>query len=496
MAMARIFEYCQTLPFLYSLAAVFFLIFLKRFVLWGRKIGSTTLPTVPVVPGLPIVGNLLQLKEKKPHKTTGASTVVVLNSPPTAKEAMVTRFSSISTKNLSNALKTLTIDKSVVATSDYNEFHKMAKRFLLRNTLGSNAQRRHRHHRETMIENISSQFHVLLKEDPLRPVNFREIFESELYGLAMKQALGEDVQSIYVEELGTTLSRKEMYKILVIDMMAGIIEFNRIEAIASSFAGIEISARIEMSIQQKLFKMMTVMNALIKEQIKRIDSVEEVNCYLSYLLSEAKTLTKEQITMLVWETIAESADTTLVTTEWAMYQLAKDPTRQDRLYDEMRKVCGCNKVKEENLSQLRYLDAVFHETLRKHSPTPLVPLRHVHEDTQIGGYYIPAGSKIAVNIYGCNMDKNHWGNPEEWNPERFMDEKYDPLDIYKTMAFGAGKRACAGSLQAIFLICVTIGRLVQEFEWRLNDGEEEKVDTVGLTSQKLHPLFAMLKPRE
>ncbi|XP_052883447.1 ent-kaurene oxidase, chloroplastic-like [Gossypium arboreum] len=418
---------------------------------------------------------------------TGASTVVVLNSPPTAKEAMVTRFSSISTKNLSNALKTLTIDKSVVATSDYNEFHKMAKRFLLRNTLGSNAQRRHRHHRETMIENISSQFHVLLKEDPLRPVNFREIFESELYGLAMKQALGEDVQSIYVEELGTTLSRKEMYKILVIDMMA---------AIASSFAGIEISARIEMSIQQKLFKMMTVMNALIKEQIKRIDSVEEVNCYLSYLLSEAKTLTKEQITMLVWETIAESADTTLVTTEWAMYQLAKDPTRQDRLYDEMRKVCGCNKVKEENLSQLRYLDAVFHETLRKHSPTPLVPLRHVHEDTQIGGYYIPAGSKIAVNIYGCNMDKNHWGNPEEWNPERFMDEKYDPLDIYKTMAFGAGKRACAGSLQAIFLICVTIGRLVQEFEWRLNDGEEEKVDTVGLTSQKLHPLFAMLKPRE
>ncbi|XP_016667512.1 ent-kaurene oxidase, chloroplastic [Gossypium hirsutum] len=239
------------------------------------------------------------------------------------------------------------------------------------------------------------------------------------------------------------------------------------------------------------------MNALIKEQIKRIDSVEEVNCYLSYLLSEAKTLTKEQITMLVWETIAESADTTLVTTEWAMYQLAKDPTRQaDRLYDEMRKVCGCNKVKEENLSQLRYLDAVFHETLRKHSPTPLVPLRHVHEDTQIGGYYIPAGSKIAVNIYGCNMDKNHWGNPEEWNPERFMDEKYDPLDIYKTMAFGAGKRACAGSLQAIFLICVTIGRLVQEFEWRLNDGEEEKVDTVGLTSQKLHPLFAMLKPRE
>lgn len=103
--------------------------------------------------------------------------------------------------------------------------------------------------------------------------------------------------------------------------------------------------------------------------------------------------------------------------------------------------------------------------------------------------------QIAVNIYGCNMDKNHWENPEEWNPERFLDKKYDPLDLHKTMAFGAGKRACAGSLQAMLLACAAIGRLVQEFEWRLNDGEEEKVDTVGLTSQKLHPLLAILKPR-
>lgn len=54
-----------------------------------------------MVPGLPVVGNLLQLKEKKPHKTftkwaeiygpiysikTGASTMVVLNSAEVAKE--------------------------------------------------------------------------------------------------------------------------------------------------------------------------------------------------------------------------------------------------------------------------------------------------------------------------------------------------------------------------------------------------------------------------
>lgn len=103
--------------------------------------------------------------------------------------------------------------------------------------------------------------------------------------------------------------------------------------------------------------------------------------------------------------------------------------------------------------------------------------------------------QIAINIYGCNMDKHQWESPEEWKPERFLEPKYDPMDLYKTMAFGAGKRACAGSLQAMLIVCPMIGRLVQEFEWKLRDGEEENVDTVGLTTHKRYPMHAILKPR-
>jgi len=55
---------------------------------------------------------------------------------------------------------------------------------------------------------------------------------------------------------------------------------------------------------------------------------QALNCYLDYLLSEAKTLTEKQMTMLLWEVIIETADTTLVTVEWAMYQLAKNPECQ------------------------------------------------------------------------------------------------------------------------------------------------------------------------
>lgn len=106
--------------------------------------------------------------------------------------------------------------------------------------------------------------------------------------------------------------------------------------------------------------------------------------------------------------------------------------------------------------------------------------------------------QIALNIYGCNTDKNEWERPEEWKPERFLldKEKCDPTDFYKTLAFGAGKRACAGSLQAMLIVCTGIGRLVQEFERRLpRGGEEENDDTATFTTHKLHPLHAILKPR-
>ncbi|WCJ35348.1 GA requiring 3 [Euphorbia peplus] len=474
---------------------------------FNQKKSRAALPEVPEVPGWPLIGNLLQLKEKKPHKMftrwaeiygsiysirTGASTVIVLNSADVAKEAMVTRYASISTRNLSKALAVLTQDKCMVATSDYNDFHKLVKRYILTSVLGPNAQKRHRGHRDTLIDNISSQFHAHTKSFSAQAVNFRKIFEPELFGVSLKEALGTDVQSVFVEELGTTLSRDEIFKVLVLDPMDGAIDVDWREFFP--YLRWVPNKSWETKIEQMHFRRQAVMNALIKEQKKRIASGQGINSYLDYLLSESK-FEEKQIIMLVWEPIIESSDIIVVATEWAMYELSKNPHFQDQLCQQIRDVCGSEKMTEEHLSQLPFLNAVFHETIRKYSPAPIIPLRYVQEDTELGGYYVPAGSQIAINIYGCNMDNARWGNPEEWNPERFLDGKYDPMDMHKTMSFGAGKRACAGALQAMLIGCTSIGRLVQEFEWRLKAGEEENVDTFALTTRKLEPLHVIIKPR-
>ncbi|PNT75727.1 hypothetical protein BRADI_1g37547v3 [Brachypodium distachyon] len=374
----------------------------------------------PAVPGLPLIGNLHQLKEKKPHKTfakwsdtygpiytikTGSSSVAVLNSTEVAKEAMVAQFSSISTRKLPKALSILTRDKTMVATSDYGDFHKMVKRYVMAGMLGSAAQRQFRDTRNMMIDNMLSTYHTLVTDDPHAPLNFREVFKDELFCLSLIQSLGEDVSSVYVKEFGREISKEEIYQVTVVDMMMCAIEvdwrdfFPYLRWIPNK------------SFETRVFtaesRRTAVVQALIHQQKKRIARGEAKVCYLDFLLAE-NTLTDEQLAMLVWEAIIEAADTTLVTTEWAMYELAKNPEKQDRLYQEIQEVCGEETVTEDHLPRLPYLNAVFHETLRYHSPVPLVPPRFVHETTKLAGYDIPAGTEMIINLYGSGGRRGSW----------------------------------------------------------------------------------------
>jgi ent-kaurene oxidase len=39
-----------------------------------------------------------------------------------------------------------------------------------------------------MIDNMLSTFHTLVADDPETPLNFRDVFQNELFGLSMTQA--------------------------------------------------------------------------------------------------------------------------------------------------------------------------------------------------------------------------------------------------------------------------------------------------------------------
>ncbi|KAK1653818.1 hypothetical protein QYE76_071623 [Lolium multiflorum] len=461
----------------------------------------------PAVPGLPLIGNMHQLTDAPPHNTfakwseihgpiytinVGAKHVAVLNSAEVAKEAMVANFSSISTRKLTKAFSVLSRDKMMVATSDHGDFHKRGKRFAMMGMLGFAAQKQFRDTRKQMVDNMISTLRTLVINDPHATQDFRKNFRDELFRLSMIQGFGEEVSSVYVEEFGREISGEEICQIIVVDMLRCVTEVDWRDFFP--YLSWVPNENFEKKVTTIESRRTAVMRSLIKQRKKRIEGGEARASYLDFLLAE-NTLTDDQLMMLLFEVVMAGTDTTLMTTEWAMFEIARHPEIQERLCREIQEVCGDDRVTEDHLPRLPYLNAVFHETLRLHPAASVLPPRFVHETTTLGGYEIPAGTELMINVYGCNIDKKVWEEPEEWRPERFLDDGFNIKDMYKTMSFGAGSRTCPGSSQATSISCASIARFVQEFTWRVREGDEDKADTVQFMGNKLQPLFVHLTPR-
>ena len=69
------------------------------------------------------------------------------------------------------------------------------------------------------------------------------------------------------------------------------------------------------------------------------------------------------------------------------------------------------------------------------------------------------------------QDETVWDNPEEFKPERFLDEN-GKLSLKKdpSMPFGAGKRLCAGETFARNMWFLFMGALLQNFTATIPEG--------------------------
>ncbi|GKV09594.1 hypothetical protein SLEP1_g21071 [Rubroshorea leprosula] len=178
--------------------------------------------------------------------------------------------------------------------------------------------------------------------------------------------------------------------------------------------------------------------------------------------------------------------------EWGIAELVNHPHIQKKLRDELDTVLGVgHQITEPDTYKLPYLQAVIKETLRLRMAIPLlVPHMNLH-DAKLDGYDIPAESKILVNAWWLANNPAHWKNPQEFRPERFLEEESKVEangNDFRYLPFGVGRRSCPGIILALPILGITIGRLVQNFELLPPPGQE-KLDTTEKGGQfSLHIL--------
>ena len=132
-------------------------------------------------------------------------------------------------------------------------------------------------------------------------------------------------------------------------------------------------------------------------------------------------------------------------------------------------VGGTRLVKESDVENLPYLQAVVKETLRLY---PLLPAttRKCYQSCKIGGFEIPQETMVLINLYAINI----WNNPNEFQPERFLvsfekqeSMKYKQDETFSFLSFGAGRRACPSSKLGLSTAQIAIATKVQCFDWKV-----------------------------
>ncbi|CAN0927698.1 3,9-dihydroxypterocarpan 6A-monooxygenase [Linum grandiflorum] len=210
-------------------------------------------------------------------------------------------------------------------------------------------------------------------------------------------------------------------------------------------------------------------------------------------------LSENDIKSFLLDIFFAGTDTSSSAMQWAMGELINHPKSFKKLRAEIDSVVGPTRlVKDSDVPNLPYLRAVIRETLRLHPSAPLI-IRECAEDCLVNGFSVKSKTRVLVNVYAIMRDPKSWTNPDEFDPERFMedsevDDRRD--DEFGFVAFGGGRRGCIGSKHANAVMHTTIAALVQWFDWRVRDGEKVDISVaLGFTGAMMPPLLCYPRSR-
>jgi cytochrome P450 len=181
-------------------------------------------------------------------------------------------------------------------------------------------------------------------------------------------------------------------------------------------------------------------------------------------------------------------DTTANTLAWMLYLLQRNPQALARVQEEVRRLAPDSAAfTPEQISQLDYLEACALETMRLKPVAPFLPLEAIR-DTAIAGIRVPAGTTVWNVLRHDSVDQRHFPNPTAFDPQRWLDATDPALGASSAkriaMPFGAGPRVCPGRYLALLEMKMAMAMLLGSFDI-------QSVDTPDGGEAREHMSFTM-----
>ena len=148
---------------------------------------------------------------------------------------------------------------------------------------------------------------------------------------------------------------------------------------------------------------------------------------------------------------------------WTWYLLSSHPEAEAKLVAELQRVLGDRAPTADALPQLHYTEMVIKEPKRRFAPVWRIS-RRAKEDCEIGGYRVPADTRLIMSQWVVHRDPRFFDNPEAFDPDRWEDGFAEQLPRYAYFPFGGGPRRCIGSsfaMTEVALVVATVARRLQ-----------------------------------
>lgn len=187
-------------------------------------------------------------------------------------------------------------------------------------------------------------------------------------------------------------------------------------------------------------------------------------------------------------------ETTAQALTWTFMLLSRHPEIERRVVAEIREVCGDRPPSMEDLPALDYTGRVIDEAMRLYPPAWLFE-RQALVDLELDGYFIPAGTLIAISPWTLHRHGDHWHNPEGFDPERFLPERVAARPRYTYLPFGGGPRQCIGVNFALYEAKLVLATLLQRYSAELVPGQDLSTEA-AVTLRPAHGMKMWLRRRE
>ena len=155
-------------------------------------------------------------------------------------------------------------------------------------------------------------------------------------------------------------------------------------------------------------------------------------------------------------------ETTALTLAWALYLTSRHPEAAERIRREGETTYGDREPTAADYSALAYTRAVIQETMRLYPPIWGL-IRVASKPDTIAGKPIAPGDRIVMFAYGAHHDQRFWDAPEEFRPERFMEDAAKKRKPYTYLPFGGGKRSCIGGAMSQVENTLALSILLRRF---------------------------------